>query len=68
MDNKPQGAAECVDVLETLEDMSLNDTKGKMLVVLKRRTCITNNQFMVVRIYTSFRFFGSVKCQTICIC
>ena len=64
MDNKPQGAAECVDVLETLEDM-----KGKMLITcIKCRTCITNYQFMVVRIYTSFRLFGSVKCQTICIC
>ena len=30
MDNKRQGAAECVDILETLEVMSLNDTKSKV--------------------------------------
>ena len=64
MDNKCQGAAECVDILETLEVMSLNDTKGKVLIsCIKVSYFLTNNQFMVVRIYTFRFFFGSVNAR-----
>ena len=51
MDNKPQSAAECVDVLETLEDMSLNDMKGKMLI-----SCIKVSYLYKLHFFSSFRF------------